>query len=290
MRIAFLIIALVGASGCAAASAGSASVQQSADAACPLPAEGARFSISVASHSGPPVSLELRKRIAEALASAWGEEERTRIRDWPAFLDVMRELNARLPDQPLYQFNKWRASNADSAVALLTYRKGSVPELDLPQQPMRKDFREWIVKAVGRAIASAINRQALDPLPLQFQGAGDEEVTLEVRFGWSPRPGAAIAEFARQERDVRPRPGNRGPRYPDTYRMQNIEGEVMVGLIIDAAGQVDGSSMRIVWSDGVLFTQSVVAALPLMRFEPLQIECSNHPVVAIQPFNFTLMR
>jgi hypothetical protein len=264
--------------------------QQAAADACSVPTDIRRFSISVANHSGRPVSAELREKIARALAHAWGEDERTPIRDWPTYLRVMRELGARIPDRPFHTHQKWRVREGDSAVALLTYRPGAVPELDIPQQQIRKEFRGWITTAVGRATARALNGRTGAPLPLQFEGAGNAEVTLEVRFGRSPRPDAAIAAFALQEREVRPRPGNRGPRYPDSYRVQNLEGQVMIGFIIDEAGQVDGSSMRVLWSDGDLFTQSVVAALPSMRFHPFVIECVPYPIVAIQPFNYTLTR
>ena len=259
--------------------------------ACPLSQGGPRFTISVSDYSGASVSAELRTSIADAIADVWGDEEPTSIHDSERTALVMRELRARIPSQPHHLQGKWRPRPGDSAVTLLTYRRGQVPELDIPQQGLRDEFREWITTAVGRAIALSINRRALGTaLPLQFAGVDDREVTLELRFGWSPRPNAAVITFARQESEARPRPGNRGPQYPDDYRINNVEGEVKVAFIIDTTGAVERGSIRVLSSSGPLFDTSVRRALPAMRFQPMMIDCKPHALVVMQPFNFTLTR
>jgi hypothetical protein len=259
--------------------------------ACPLSPDGPRFTISVSDYSGASVSAELRTSIADAIADVWGTEEQKTVRNPERHLQVYRELRALIPSPPHHMQRKWRVRPGDSAITFLTYRRGQVPELDIPEQGLREEFREWITTAVGRAVAQALKgRTSGTPLPLQFAGVDDREVTLELRFGWSPRPGAAVITFARQEREAWPRPGNRGPRYPDDYRVNNVEGEVLIGFIITATGAVDANSMRVIVTDGPLFTRSVLAALPAMRFDPAMMDCEPYALVAVQPFNFSLVR
>jgi len=290
---ALLAASVLALTGCATTGApvATASGTPPAIPGCPLPAEGPRFSISVTDHGGPAVHMELRDSIAHAIAEVWGEDVPRTVRDWPRYIQVLRELNARVPLPPFHTQKKWRVRESDSAVVLLSYGRGTVPELDIPEQGLRREFKGWLLSAIGRAIGGTVSGRWISaPMPLQVPGASDTVITLEVRFGWSPRPGAAVAAFARQEREARGRPNNRGPNYPAQYRQQNIEGEVMVGFIVSLEGEVDPSSIRLISSDGDLFTSSVQYALPGMRFDPLVVECVAWPRAGAQPFTFYLRR
>ncbi|HYC52110.1 MAG TPA: energy transducer TonB [Gemmatimonadaceae bacterium] len=256
---------------------------------CPLRADGPRFSISVSNHSGPPVSAAVRDTIARAIAQMWGDQEGPEIRDWPRYVRVMRELNARIPAAPFQRQGEWRVRAGDSAVVLLTYGAAPEPTLAIPEQSLRREFRGWVTSAVERAIAYASSGRVLaPPMPLWLPSVADRTVTLELRFGWSPRPDAAIARFTRQDREPVPRRTNVGPRYPEEYRVENIRGEVITAFIITKDGAVDPGSVRVISTDGELFTNSVLAAIPSFRFDPPVMDCKPWPIAVIQPFNFRL--
>jgi TonB family protein len=282
-----LVLSLAMAGGCA--STGTAGVSKSGSDSCP-PASGEKpYTISVSNHGGAVVSPEIRQSIANALAGAWGYDDE-RLERSARYVQVARELNARIPKATEYTQDKWRTRAGDSAVALLTYRRGQLPELDLQPQGLRDEFFRWITKATGVAVAQAFNERAVqDTMPLHIDDGGSDVITLELRFGRTPPPDAAVAVFALREREPRHRSGT-GPRYPDAYRQQNIEGAVLTGFIIDSTGEVDQRSVRIVSSDGELFTASVRQALRTMKFEPHMVNCQARAVAAFQPFNFSLYR
>ena len=202
----------------------------------------------------------------------------------------MRELAIQVPQLPRYGLGKSRLRAGDTAVALLTYRRGQLPELDLPST-IRPELHHLISRATGTAIGDAMMERSIrDTLPLEIPGSGGDAVTLEVRFGWTPRDGAAVATFALRESQPTPIRSSAIVRYPDEYRLQNIEGSVLTMFIITETGDLDRSSIRVISSDGPLFTQSVLRFLSLVRFQPYRLDCVMHPIAVTQPFDFSLRR
>lgn len=78
------------------------------------------------------------------------------------------------------------------------------------------------------------------------------------------------------------------PVYPDSLRQANVEGSVVLAAVIDTAGRVERSSIRVVSSTHPAFTQAGADALAGMLFRPGRAQ--GHPVrVLIQlPITFTL--
>ena len=98
-----------------------------------------------------------------------------------------------------------------------------------------------------------------------------------------------MVELAVPDEVPRHRSGS-GPRYPDEYRRNNIEGEVIVAFVIDTAGRIEPETFRVIAFSAPLFLSSVRSALRTMRFYPLVVDCSPRRMVGVQPFNFTLWR
>ena len=58
------------------------------------------------------------------------------------------------------------------------------------------------------------------------------------------------------------------PGYPDGLRKQKVEGEVVVQFLVDEAGRVDASTMKVVRSPNEQFSLAVQRVLPQFRFAP----------------------
>ena len=62
------------------------------------------------------------------------------------------------------------------------------------------------------------------------------------------------------------------PRYPEALRQAGIEGSVTVTYIVDVAGLVEPSSIRIVSSDHPAFSAAVLASVGTAQFTPGRVQ------------------
>ena len=61
------------------------------------------------------------------------------------------------------------------------------------------------------------------------------------------------------------------PPYPETLRSAGIEGEVEAQFVVDTNGKAESGSFKVMSSTNPLFTESVRATLPRMRFLPAEV-------------------
>jgi periplasmic protein TonB len=80
------------------------------------------------------------------------------------------------------------------------------------------------------------------------------------------------------------------PRYPDMLRSANVEGEVLAQFVVDTTGRADMSTFKVLKSSHDLFTNSVRAALPQMRFYAAEIGGRKVKQLVQMPFQFTLTK
>ncbi len=92
------------------------------------------------------------------------------------------------------------------------------------------------------------------------------------------------------EKPVVPAPGGCQPRYPDMLRSANVEGEVLAQFVVDTTGRADMSTFKVLKSSHDLFTNSVRAALPNMRFYAAEIGGRKVKQLVQMPFQFTLTK
>ena len=78
------------------------------------------------------------------------------------------------------------------------------------------------------------------------------------------------------------------PRYPDRLRAAGVTGRVVVRLVVDTAGRVEPGSVVIRESSHDLFTQSVRAVLPSLRFTPAEVGRRKVRMLVELPFEFRL--
>ena len=92
------------------------------------------------------------------------------------------------------------------------------------------------------------------------------------------------------EKQVSPLPGNRAPRYPEELRAANVEGEVIVQFVVDGRGVPRMGTFKVLRSSDYRFTNAVLLAIPLMRFQPAVVRGQNVPQLVHMPFQFALTR
>ena len=85
-------------------------------------------------------------------------------------------------------------------------------------------------------------------------------------------------------------PGTGNLRYPDRLRAANVQGEVLAQFVVDANGQFEPGSFKVLKSSHDEFTQAVAAALPNMRFTPAEYQGTRVKQLIQQPFTFSLSK
>lgn len=120
-------------------------------------------------------------------------------------------------------------------------------------------------------------------------GAGAAVSNAEID---GPRPVTADQTYFefQVEKPVQSMPGNPGPRYPDLLREAEVEGEVLAQFVVGPDGKADMSSFKALKSDHDLFTQSVMNALPNMRFTPPEVGGKAVKQLVQMPFQFNLTK
>ena len=101
--------------------------------------------------------------------------------------------------------------------------------------------------------------------------------------------GNDVAYFEYQvERPVMSAPGGGHPVYPSSLKAAGVEGETIASFVVDTAGLVDVSTLKIIKTTDKLFAESVAAALANMRFTPALIGGRKVKQVVMQPFVFQM--
>lgn len=90
------------------------------------------------------------------------------------------------------------------------------------------------------------------------------------------------------EIQAKPRPGNSTPRYPESLRLKQVEGTVVMQFVVDSAGNVDMSSARLLRSSHPLLALAVYQALPRMRYFPASVDGKSVKELVQQPFAFNI--
>lgn len=92
------------------------------------------------------------------------------------------------------------------------------------------------------------------------------------------------------EKSAMPFAENRPPRYPEQLRDMNIEGTVVVQFVIDTLGRADVSSLKVLKTTHVAFSDAVRSALGHWRFYPAEVGGRKVRVLVQQPIEFALAK
>jgi TonB family protein len=84
--------------------------------------------------------------------------------------------------------------------------------------------------------------------------------------------------------------GNPAPRYPDSLRAANVEGEVLAQFVVDTSGHADISTFKALKETHPMFTSAVISALPNMKFDPARVGDRKVKQLLQMPFQFSLSK
>lgn len=132
--------------------------------------------------------------------------------------------------------------------------------------------------------ATSVLKTSPVPTPARGASAASPAVTPSAEGGEKP-----FFDF-QVEKPATIRAGAKGPRYPEALREAKVEGQVLAQFIVDANGQVEMGSFKVLKSDHPDFTQAVKEALAAMTFEPAQVKGRAVKQLLQQPFQFSLSR
>jgi protein TonB len=125
-----------------------------------------------------------------------------------------------------------------------------------------------------------------------FTGKGVAGGTAKGIVGGTPQPvndNQTYFEF-QVEKQVAVQPDNPRPRYPDMLRSSNVEGEVLAQFVVDTTGRADMSQFKVLKSTHDMFTNSVKAVLPNMKFYPAEVGGRKVKQLVQMPFQFNLSK
>jgi TonB family protein len=124
-----------------------------------------------------------------------------------------------------------------------------------------------------------------------------------LQFCTSPEPRVGAAAFATDtplmptgriyqtrelDRNVRVTFQGEPIRYPETLRKQAIPGDVSLSFVVDANGDVEMNSVRVIYSTDPAFVDPVKRALATMRFAPAEVQGKPVRSLVKQTFNFSI--
>ena len=123
------------------------------------------------------------------------------------------------------------------------------------------------------SVPGPIDIDASVPVPTGMTGA-DTSVLHDIGRG-NDRQGSALGSSSAVSDATVDSPvrvvDERIPAYPEALRSAGITGTVSVQFVVDTAGRVEASSVRVIASSHELFTRAVLASLRQARFTPGEV-------------------
>ena len=150
-------------------------------------------------------------------------------------------------------------------------------------QPLRMAALGAIaVVAIIAACSSRIGSDLTGPQPM-----GGKRLSAQVSKSMQPGSDAVYFEY-QVENPVMSAPGSPAPRYPDILKTAGVSGEVIASFVVDTTGLADVGSLKVIRSSHQLFVNSIVVAMPDMRFTPAMVGGRKVKQLVMQPFVFQI--
>jgi TonB family protein len=165
----------------------------------------------------------------------------------------------------------------------LSRRITAMTRTSVSHQPLRMAALGAIaVVAIIAACSSRIGSDLTGPQPM-----GGKRLSAQASKSMQPGSDAVYFEY-QVEQPVSSVQGGAHPQYPDILKQAGVEGEVYVSFVVDTMGLADVTSLKVIKSSHQLFLNSVVAALPDMRFAPAMVGGRKVKQLVMEPFVFQL--
>ena len=144
------------------------------------------------------------------------------------------------------------------------------------------------VVAVIAACSSRVGDDLVGPQP-----TGGKPIATQIVPNAGPAKSMPMGRDAvyfeyQVEKPVMSAPGSSAPRYPDILKTAGVSGEVIASFVVDTTGLADVGSLKVIRSSHQLFVNSVVAAIPDMRFTPAMVGGRKVKQLVMQPFMFQI--
>lgn len=167
----------------------------------------------------------------------------------------------------------------------LSRRITAMTRQSVSYQPLRVAVLGVIaVAATIAACSSRVGSDLVGPQP-----TGGKPVAGQATPGVHPGVVAKGVYFEYQvEQPVMAVPGSPSPRYPDILKQAGVAGEVIASFVVDTTGLAEVASLKVLRSSHQLFVNSVVTALPNMRFTPALVGGRKVKQLVMQPFVFQI--
>jgi len=165
----------------------------------------------------------------------------------------------------------------------LSRRITAMTRTSVSHQPLRMAALGAIaVVAIIAACSSRIGSDLTGPQPM-----GGKRLSAQVSKSMQPGSDAVYFEY-QVENPVMSAPGSPAPRYPDILKTAGVSGEVIASFVVDTTGLADVGSLKVIRSSHQLFVNSIVAAMPDMRFTPAMVGGRKVKQLVMQPFVFQI--
>src|ERR1019366_333449 len=165
----------------------------------------------------------------------------------------------------------------------LSRRITAMTRRSVSHQPLRMAALGAVaVVAIIAACSSRIGSDLTSPQPM-----GGKRLSAQVSKPTQLGSDAVYFEY-QVENPVMSAPGSAAPRYPDILKSAGVSGEVIASFVVDTTGLADVGSLKVIRSSHQLFVNSIVAAMPDMRFTPAMVGGRKVKQLVMQPFVFQI--
>lgn len=178
---------------------------------------------------------------------------------------------------------------------MLLHKDGRLTDVQPVESYIPSSLAEATIRAIDSTsklggIGPVFLEMETDPLPLQMVfRLNDRKRETNVPFYQMRFP--AYFEYETDKPALVAR-GSPSPRYPPELRELNIEGEVLLQLVVDTMGRADMSTLRLLGPPRVYreFVRAVFDVIPKMRFLPAERRGCKVKQLIHLPFAFKLNR
>lgn len=174
-------------------------------------------------------------------------------------------MDSRFVAAPPFEERIRRRSERSRELAQLpeAVRESRTNEANRPEIEGRKLDPLWLPVPAPETPPGVIQRTKVLLPPTPIAVADIVDPVLSERDSLS----ANAPQGAKVDRLPKPLPNNREPRYPDELRRRQIEGRVMLRVVIGLDGSVDDVQIELT-SGQPLLDESALAAIRTWKFEP----------------------
>jgi TonB family protein len=164
-------------------------------------------------------------------------------------------------------------------------------EIGLPRPGLLVDPLGAAAREVGPGAPRPANGAGTDAMTARSARTGIEFAPIPLD-GESLEPGVGDNAFSTVEVDSVALfdPTSAAPEYPEHLATRRVEGGATLRFVVDSTGLIDMSTVRVMTSTHKAFAQSVVEAMPRMKYRPARVGERAVRLLVEQSFSFKIQK